>query len=380
MPPHTKMPRPEGHVCFSYSPMSPPNWDIVPAQLHTFVYRDVNLALQAMLQAATTLHARRIENGTASLFTDNLYFRGQSDITHRLLPTRLRGPRREPSVRKRYRVDAPPTIKFNGIEFPSRTFRAPPGLDPKDHFGDWYEEVKPTRVVEAAADELLKLPENDSLAQRDLRENAAVGRAARLPAVAQLNDFQKRAAVRHYSATPSPLLDVSTNPEVAAFFATGGGGKKPPPVGQIGILWAIDLNFLDTLFSIEIGRAAEGLKIKLRETRDKWGANKPMFEEHGIQPTSLEMTAVTLPFRRLQAQQARFFSLQAGDGAALPPLLTELTWWSIIERAAVISCAFIQDGRTYENPGHNITQAALLPGDEELAVALGQAPDRDGGD
>jgi hypothetical protein len=35
---------------------------------------------------------------------------------------------------------------------------------------------------------------------------------------------------------PSPLLDVSIDPEVAAFFATGGGSPNPPPAGQIGVL------------------------------------------------------------------------------------------------------------------------------------------------
>lgn len=364
MPPYTKLPRPEGHIYFSYSPMSPPNWDIAGSEFHIFVYRDVKLALQALLQATTTIQAQRLEAGTASLFSDHLYFRGQSEITQRLLPTRLRGPRREPMPRQRFRVDDPPKIIFNGQEFPTHAFGGPPGKDPRDHFGDWYEEVKPMRVIEESAAEAEK-----ELGERDARERAAVERATQVAEVARLDDFQKRAAVRHYSGAPSALLDVSTNPEVAAFFATG-GGSQPIPAGQIGILWAIDLNLLDGLFSFEIASVPNGLKITAREDRDKWGVDKQMFKELGIQPTCLELTSVALPFRRPLAQSARFFSLSAEDGAPLPLLLTELTWWSIIERSAVVSCAFIHDGHPYENPSHNITRTALLPDDEKLAIAL----------
>lgn len=364
MPPYTTLPRPEGHIYFSYSPMSPPNWDIVGSNIHIFVYRDVKLALQAMLQATTTIQAQRLESGTASLFTDHLFFRGQTDITQRLLPTRLRGPRREPVPRKRFRVDDPPKIIFGGQEFPKRSFSGPPGKDPKDHFGDWYEEVDPLRVVEESAAEL----KPEELDERDARARAVLERAIQIAEVACLDDFQKGAVVRHYSDAPSALLDVSTNPEVAAFFATG-GGSQPPPAGRIGMLWAIDLNVLDMLFSFEIVGAPNGLTIKAREERHKWGDNKQMFERWGVHPTSLELTFVALPFRRPLAQYARFFSLKVEDGASLPPLLTELTWWSIIERLAC-GCAFVHDGRTYENLSHNITRAALLPNDEKLAIAL----------
>lgn len=364
MPPYTKLPRPEGHIHFSYSPMSPPNWDIVDSNTHIFVYRDVKLALQAMLQATTTIQAQRLEAGTASLFTDHLFFRGQSDITQRLLPTRLRGPRREPMPRKRFRVDDPPKIMFGGQELPKHSFRGPPGEDPRDHYGDWYEEVEPIRVVEESAAEL----KSTELNERDARERAALERAVQIAEVERLDDFQKHAVVRHYSDAPSALLDVSTNPEVAAFFATGGGAQSPP-ADRIGMLWAIDLNVLDSLFSFEIASVPNGLKIKAREERDKWGVNKQMFEKWGIQPTCLELTFVALPFRRPLAQYARFFSLSGQDGAPLPPLLTELTWWSIIERVAC-GCAFVHDGRIYENPSRGITRAALLPNDEKLAIAL----------
>lgn len=364
MPPYTKLPRPEGHIYFDYSPMSPPNWDIVESKTHVFVYRDVKLAMQAMLQATTTIQAQRLEAGTASLFSDHLYFRGQPEITQRLLPSRLRGPWKSPMPRERFSVDNPPKIKFGDLEFPSHSFRGPPGLDPKDHFGDWYEEVKPMRVIEDSAAEVEK-----KLSQYDVRERAAIERASQIAEVASLDDFEKRAVVKHYSEARSSLLDVSTNPEVAAFFATGGGSKRQPPPGQIGMLWAIDLNFLDKLFSFEIATVPNGLRITAREERDKWGVNKQMFEESRIEPTRLEFTFVALPFPRPLAQYARFLSLGGEDRSSLPPLLTELTWWSIIERGAC-ACAFIQDGHTYENPSHNITRAALLPDDEKLAIAL----------
>jgi hypothetical protein len=127
---------------------------------------------------------------------------------------------------------------------------------------------------------------------------------------------------------------------------------------------------LARLFSFKIVDIPNGSKITLREERDKWGDNKQIFEDSGIQPTCLELTFVALSFRRPLAQRARFFSLSAEPEGPLSPLLTELTWWSIIERSAIVSCAFIQDGHTYENPMHNITEAALLPNDEQLAIFL----------
>jgi hypothetical protein len=346
MPPYTKLPRPAGHINIPYSPMSPANWGIVAAQFHVFVYPDVRVALQALLQSAITLHAQRLEAGAASLFSDYIYYRGQTEITHRLLPTRLRGPRRELQPRERWGVPG-----------------GPPDKDPRDHFGDWYEDIEPMREIEESVAELSA----DELKRRDESEAADVLRASKLSSIARLGDFQKRAAVRHYSHAPSSILDLTTNPEVAAFFATGGGAKPPMP-GQIGMLWAIDLNFLAGIFKFEIISIPDGIKIRMRETRDDWGDNKKMFEDQGILPACLEMTSVALPFGRPLAQHARFLSLTGENGEPLP-LATEMTWWSIIERRAYM-CAFIQDGKTYEQSSHNITEASLLPKDDELATTL----------
>jgi hypothetical protein len=134
------------------------------------------------------------------------------------------------------------------------------------------------------------------------------------------------------------------------------------------MLWAIDLNFLAGLFSFDVTAVQNRLKIRAREDRKAWGDNRRMFEDQEILPVCPELTLETLPFRRPLAQHARFFSL-TGEGEERLPLLTELTWWSIIERRAA-GCAFIHDGHTYENPSHNITRANLLPDDEELAIAL----------
>lgn len=357
-----KMPRPEGHIQFSYSPMSPPQWGIVPNNEHTFVYPNIRVALQALLQGANAMQAKLLESGVPEFLSDHLYFRGQSEITHRLLPSRLRGSRRETTARQRFRVDDPPKIVFNGVEFPSRAFNAPPGEDPRDHFGDWYEEVKPMRTVEAS---LAEVPD-DELLSRDERASIAIQRASQISAVERLTDFQKRATVKHYSGVESALLDVSTDPEVAAFFATG--AANPPPVGQIGMLWCLDLNLFTDVFSFEVSSEPGGLKIRMVEKRSDWGDNKRFFEEHGVLPVRPEIFAVELPFRRPQAQKARFIELTGENGSPLPPF-TELTWWSIIERRAY-TCAFIQDGNTYEKPSHNLTRAALLPTDEELAIAL----------
>jgi hypothetical protein len=255
-------------------------------------------------------------------------------------------------------------VVFHGQEFPSRNFNVPAGEDPRNRFGDWYEEVEPMRQIEDTAAELLE----DELRRRDDRERADVERASQIEEIAALDDFRRRAAVRHYTKTQSSLLDVSTNPEVAAYFATGGGSPSPPVAGRIGMIWGLELNNLSDLFSFQVVDVPGGIKIIAREQRDKWGVNKKIFEDHGIKPVSPELTFVALPFRRPLAQHARFFSLGGEDGKPLP-LFTELTWWSIIERRC-FGHAFIQDGQTYENASHNISRAALLPDDEKLAVAL----------
>jgi len=362
MPPFTKLPRPEGHVYYDYSPMSPPNWGIVPSDFHVFVYRDIKVALKALMQAAITIKAQRVESGTADLFSDDLYFRGQTEITERLLPSRLRGQKHEPEPRQRFSVDNPPKIIFNGVEFPSISFSGPDGKDPKEHFGDWYEKIEPMRMIE---DSLAEVPDT-LLNQRDSLELDTLKCASQVPSVNFLDPFRIRSVVKHYTNVPSRLLDVTTDPEVAAFFATG--GSKPPPIGKIGMLWAIDLNFLTDLFSLLVTGIEGGLKISLHEKRDKWGDNKKMFEDYGILQTQLEFSSVELPFKRPQAQKARFLSLSGEDGLPLPAF-TELAWWSIIERRSY-ACAFLHDGKTYENPDHNITTEVLLPEDKELSLAL----------
>jgi hypothetical protein len=343
MPPYTTLPTPEGLINISYSPMSPPNWGIVAAQFHVFVYSNVRIALQALLQAATTIQAQRLERGAAELLGEHLLFRGNADVTHRLLPTRLRGPWRQPHPRERFGI--------GGSD------------ESRKHSGNWYEDMKPTRRIE---DSISELPEEEIHKRYEL-ERAALDRASRIKEVAELDEFRQRAAVRHYGQVPSPLLDVSTSPEVAAFFATG-AGSTAPAAGQIGMLWAIDLNFVVQLFTLKTSSIPGGEKMLMTEQRDRWGDNKKMFEDYGIVPARLEITSVELPFHRPRAQHARFFSITGDHGSDLP-LKTELAWWSIIERQAYM-CAFIQDGRPYENEAHNITAAALLPEKEPLAIAL----------
>lgn len=343
MPPFTQLPRPQGHIKISYSPMSPMNWGLAPFNVHYFVYRDVREAMQAMLQAVTTIHAQRLEAQTASLFDEYIHYRGQADVTHRLLPTRLRGKSREQPPRQRYAV---------------------PEGEARNHFGDWYDKIEGRRTIEETAEDLPP----DVLSERDAIERDKLERANEIADVRALDEFRQRCVVRHYAGAPSSLMDVSTNVEIAAFFATGGGASQPSPAGQIGMLWGVDLNFLAGLFEYEVSDVPGGSRIKAREQREAWGVNAQMFEEQGIDPVSPELTFVSLPFRRPIAQHARFFSLTGGDGTPLP-LMTELTWWSIIERTAA-GCAFIQDGEVYENPSHNITLEAVLPTNESLATAL----------
>jgi hypothetical protein len=259
-------------------------------------------------------------------------------------------------------VADPPMVKVQGVDLPSVSFD-PGGADARLYWGDWFERVEPMRTIEDSMAEVSQ----DEIDRRDVFERAAIERASQLREVAALDPFQRRAAVRHYSHVLSPLLDVSTSPEVAAFFATGGASRAPAP-GTIGMLWAIDLSFFQDLFLLKTSSIPGGEKANMTERRDEWGVNERLFEDYGVLPTRLELTSVELPFQRPQAQHARFISLAEENGAPLPAK-TEFTWWSIIERRAY-GCAFIQDGRTYENPSHNITPASLWPVNEPLVKAL----------
>ena len=357
----TTLPRPEGHIYFSYSPTSPPNWGIASFDIHIFVYPSIRVALEVLLEVANAIRAQQSQHGTG-LLTAHLLFRGNSDVTQRLLPTRLRGPWRQPAPRERFSVATPPMVKIDGEDFPSVAFD-PSGEDAQAYWGDWFERVEPMRTIEDCMAEVSQ----DEIDRRDVLERAAVEQASQLPKVAALDPFQRRAAVRHYGHVLSPLLDVSTSPEVAAFFATGGASSAPAP-GTIGMLWAIDLSFFQDLFLLKTTRIPGGEKINMTEPQDKWGVNKRLFEEYGVLPTCLQLACIELPFPRPQAQRACFFSLAQENGTPLPAK-TELTWWSIIERRAY-GCAFIQDGRTYENPKHNITADSLWAVNEPLVRAL----------
>ena len=364
MRPSTALPPPEGHVYFSYSPTSPPNWGIASSDIHIFVYPNIRVALEVLLEVANAIQAQQSHRGPGFL-TGHLLFRGNSDVTQRLLPTHLRGLWSQPSPRERFSVADPPMVMVHGVNLPSVSFE-PGGADARLYWGDWFERVEPMRAIE---DSMAEVSQED-IQRRDALERAAVERASQLPELASLGPFQRRAAVRHYNRVLSPLLDVSTSPEVAAFFATGGASRAPTP-GTIGMLWAIDLSFFQDLFLSKTTSIPGGEKINMTQQRDTWGVNKRLFEDYGVLPTRLELALVELPFPRPQAQHARFFSLAEESGASLPAK-TEFTWWSIIERRAY-GCAFIQDGRTYENPDHNITAASLWPvNDTEARMSIGE--------
>jgi hypothetical protein len=70
--------------------MSPPNWGIAPFEIHVFVYSNIRVALQVLLEVASMIRPQRLERGSSELFSGDLLFRGNSEVTQRLLPTRLR--------------------------------------------------------------------------------------------------------------------------------------------------------------------------------------------------------------------------------------------------------------------------------------------------
>jgi hypothetical protein len=208
MEPSAALPRPEGHIYFSYSSISPPNWGIVPFDVHVFVYSNIRVALEVLLQIATSIQAQRLEARSGELFTGQLLFRGNSEVTQRLLPTRLRGPWRQPGPRERFSVAAPPMVRIHGVDLPSVAFDLG-GENARAYWDDWFERVEPMRTIENSVAEVSQ----EELDRRDVLERATVERASQLPEVAALDPFQRRAVVRHYSLVSSPLLDVSTSPD-----------------------------------------------------------------------------------------------------------------------------------------------------------------------
>lgn len=345
-------PQPEGAVYFSYNPMSPPLYDLVPFNVHVYVYRDVTVAMRAMQYWVERIWAKQAAQDTQRLaglpFQERLFFRGQPEITQRLLPTRLRGPKAGAARRQRFSYDTPAEHR----------------AEIRRREGDWIEQDEEFRSME----DLLEHLSAEEMDRRVRDEQDAVRRAGtRLPVPAAWDDLMQRAAVRHYAGAPSSLLDVTIDLEIAAFFATGGGSAPASP-GQYGTLWAIDLYALARLLSVAVGKTPGGWKVSLAEQREQWGVNKEILEKLHLPAVKLSLFDVDLPLPRPTAQKARFITLEGGDGN---PLSTdvELIWWSLLERWAYPT-AFIHGGAIYENPGKKVTGSALLPEDDPyLALA-----------
>jgi hypothetical protein len=109
----------------------------------------------------------------------SLLFRGNSEVTQRLLPTRLRGPWRQLVPRERFSVTAPPMVKIHGVDLPTVAFD-PSGENARAYWGDWFERIEPMRTIE---DTMAEVPEAD-LDRRDVLGRAAVEQASQIPEVA----------------------------------------------------------------------------------------------------------------------------------------------------------------------------------------------------
>lgn len=240
-----------------------------------------------------------------NLTGETIFYRGQTEITQRIWPTRLRGPKLPAAPRFRYPVGAPPEVT--------------------EHEGNWFEQDPEFRSHEKPVEYLLK----GELQVREKKEQLALEKLAGHPELGHWSSFQQRAAIRHYAGVPSSLLDVTTDLEVAAFFATGAG--NPVPAGQLGMLWAMDMNFLKQYFSMKVKIKPEGWIITMKDRRDEWGDNKKFLDEFGLLPGQFNIQAVELKMPRPQAQKGRFISLEAEDGKPLP-LVSEILWWSVFER------------------------------------------------
>lgn len=352
--PDRNRPRPAGHVQFSYSPVSPMQYSLVPLGVDVLVYPRVELALEALSYWVEKIWAKRASSGRSAAPPFPIFFRGQSDIGARLLPTLLRGqgPAPPQPERPRYATVDP---------------AAPDADKIYEQYGEWFE----TEQVHSA-DELMVRITAQWLFDCGRREQAALTRAVQFPEVAALDPFQQRATVRHYAEIPSLILDVTKDPKVAALFATG--GWAPPdrtiPVGLLGMIWGIDLNPLSDLFHTRIEDGPTGKRFILEKPKD-WGINKEMFADQQIPTAQLVFSDIELPFARPKAQKGMFLTIADIQGRPLP-IIAELHWWSMIERWAYPT-GFIHDGRVYEDPEGGVTRRSIDPPDDPLRVLSGVA-------
>lgn len=342
-------PRPVGTVWVNYNPLQPVFWDLAPHNVHTYVYPDVKTAMSATRYWTNRIVAQRPANVSETLrdLETTLFFRGQPEFTYRLLPTRLRGAKRTMPTRQRFSI-------------PSDTSTAD-AEKIQSVYGTWGERDPEIRSVDSIL-QSIRPDELDDFARRE--HDATQTAVARFPAIAALDGFGRRAAVRHYAGIPSGLMDFSSDIEVSAFFATGGG--KPPARNTLGILWVLDLGMLFRFFEISIRSIAGGYEILLEDTRAKWGDNKKIFEDQNIPRLNARLTYVELPLPRPTAQKALFLELRSQDGKPLPPR-DELIWWSLFERWAYPN-AFEQSGTCYEHAAAGISSAHLLPANDAYSA------------
>jgi hypothetical protein len=350
--PDRNRPRPEGHVHFHYNPMSPAQYGLVPHNVHVFVYPRAELALEALSYWVEKIWAKRASLGRSAASPFPIFFRGQSDISGRLLPTLLRGegPAPPQPERPRYATVDP---------------AAPDADKVKEQYGQWFE-VEQVR----SADDLMVRITAQWLFDCGAREQSALTRALQFPAVAALDPFQQRATVRHYAEIPSLILDVTKDPKVAALFATGGWAPpdKTIPVGRLGMIWGIDLNPLSDLFHSHIEEGPTGKRFILEKPKD-WGINEEMFADQQIPTAQLVFSDIELPFPRPKAQKGMFLTIADIEGRPLP-ITAELHWWSMIERWSYPT-GFIHDGSVYEDPDSGVTRGAIDPPDDPLRALSG---------
>lgn len=326
-----------GTIFVHYHPMSPPQWGMAPMLPNYSVYRNVFDALAAFKRF-------RLKDQRARDEPFPIFYRGQTDSRARLLPTRLRAAALTSTLEPKYGILDPTLPKQARDEI-------------RKVQGEWARDERPMR----SAEEHAQLLSEERVRWFDEAERSATEEATRRsPSVAALDPFRRRAAVRHYTELASGLLDITEDPDVAAYFASA--GAKASGEECYGAIWAIDLNNLARFFNVERSEIPGGEKFTFTDRVAKWGDNRTWFEERGLVPVTFEIRNVTLPLARPTAQKGRFLNISAGDGSPLP-LLAEVTWWSLIERWSYMA-AFVQTGVTYEN-STGVTERELFPLDAE---------------
>jgi hypothetical protein len=223
--------------------------------------------------------------------------------------------------------------------------------------------------------------------RRRLARERAASRRMRMACALQghwLSEAQGKAAARHYGA-PSPLLDFSFDPRVAAFFAHPGRPSGAPASQESqprGILYCFRFALLQAFMEVQGWKPLPDGSIEIRfyNTNPVWTVPYLASDRNGglvqaqchifIPPhVAAEQPAIRIvsvpAIRRIRAQQSAFIEIRLRDPG---DFFTAMFLWYLIDFLCEKYC-FLHGPQPYEDLSIGLSHSALFPPDG-FAVGL----------